>query len=148
MLRVCSSLDLSNKKLQDPPTTLPPRYPCITSAIFSTINYYWSQICLLFNVIFFYGNITQSQRSKWKQMTFEAVFKTLFIGWNYFYYINTNEIPGELSRENMISSHVKITCYFFSHVKISSLPWLHYKSRLSQEKTVSLKWFGISLVFT
>ena len=28
-----------------------------------------------------------------------------------FYYINTNEIPGELSRENMISSHVKITCY-------------------------------------
>ena len=23
------------------------------------------------------------------------------------YYINTNEIPGELSRENMISSHVK-----------------------------------------
>ena len=27
------------------------------------------------------------------------------------YYINTNEIPGELSRENMISSHVEITCY-------------------------------------
>ena len=26
------------------------------------------------------------------------------------YYINTSEIPGELSRENMISSHVKITC--------------------------------------
>ena len=25
-----------------------------------------------------------------------------------FYYINTNEIPGELSRENMTSSHVKI----------------------------------------
>ena len=25
------------------------------------------------------------------------------------YYINTNEIPGELSRENLISSHVKIT---------------------------------------
>ena len=27
------------------------------------------------------------------------------------YYINTNEIPGELSRKNLISSHVKITCY-------------------------------------
>ena len=26
------------------------------------------------------------------------------------YYINTNEIPGELSREKMISSHVKSTC--------------------------------------
>ena len=25
------------------------------------------------------------------------------------YYINTNEIPSELSRENLISSHVKIT---------------------------------------
>ena len=28
------------------------------------------------------------------------------------YYINISEIPGELSHENMISSHVKITCYF------------------------------------
>ena len=27
------------------------------------------------------------------------------------YYINTDEIPGELLRENMISSHVNITCY-------------------------------------
>ena len=27
------------------------------------------------------------------------------------YYINTNEIPGELSCENLVSSHVKITCY-------------------------------------
>ena len=35
----------------------------------------------------------------------------------------------------------------FSRVKISTLLWLHNKSRLSQEKTVSLKWFGISLVF-
>ena len=38
------------------------------------------------------------------------------------YYINTNEIPGELSRENMISSHVKR----------SPLLWLHNKSRLLQ----------------
>ena len=28
-----------------------------------------------------------------------------------FYYINTNEIPSELPRENFISSHVKITYY-------------------------------------
>ena len=28
-----------------------------------------------------------------------------------FYYINTNEIPGDLSRENLISSHLKIACY-------------------------------------
>ena len=27
------------------------------------------------------------------------------------YYINTSETPGELSRENLISLHVKITCY-------------------------------------
>ena len=27
----------------------------------------------------------------------------------FFYYINTNEIPGELSRENLISSHENIT---------------------------------------
>ena len=27
------------------------------------------------------------------------------------YYVNNNEIPGNLSRENFISSHVEITCY-------------------------------------
>ena len=53
------------------------------------------------------------------------------------YYINTNEIPGELSRENLISSHVKI----------SPLLWLHNKSRLSHQKTIKVKWFGSSLVF-
>ena len=36
-----------------------------------------------------------------------------------FYYINTNETPGELSHENMTSSNVKIT--LFSHVKRSPL---------------------------
>ena len=35
----------------------------------------------------------------------------------------------------------------FPRVKISPLLWLHNKSRLSQDKTVSVKWFGISLVF-
>ena len=56
---------------------------------------------------------------------------------NNIYYINTNEIPGELLRENLISSHVKI----------SPLLWLHNKSRLSHQKTIKVKWFGISLVF-
>ena len=49
------------------------------------------------------------------------------------YYINTNEIPGELSREtcenNMLSSQVKI----------SPLLWLHNKSRISHQKKL-LKW--------
>ena len=53
------------------------------------------------------------------------------------YYINTNEIPGELLRENLLSSHVKIT----------PLLWLHNKSHLSHQKTIKVKWFGISLVF-
>ena len=35
----------------------------------------------------------------------------------------------------------------FSHVKISPLLWLHNKSHLLQEKTVVVKWLGISLVF-
>ena len=29
----------------------------------------------------------------------------------FIYYINTNEMPSEFSRENLISSQVKITCY-------------------------------------
>ena len=41
------------------------------------------------------------------------------------YYINTNEIPSELSRENLISSHVKI----------SPLLWLHNKPHLSDQKS-------------
>ena len=36
-----------------------------------------------------------------------------------FYYINTNEIPGELSCKNMISSHVKIT-FIFTREKITA----------------------------
>ena len=52
-----------------------------------------------------------------------------------FYYIKTVEIPGELSRENLISSHVKI----------SPLLWLHNKSHLSHQKTIKVKWFGSSL---
>ena len=33
-----------------------------------------------------------------------------------------------------------------SRVKISPLLWLHNKSRLSHQKTIKVKWFGISLV--
>ena len=50
----------------------------------------------------------------------------------YFNNINTNEIPGALSCVNMISSRVKITCYFtrennmlFSQVKIFPLLWFN-----------------------
>ena len=51
------------------------------------------------------------------------------------HYINTNEIPSELSGENFISSRVKIL-----------LLWLHNKSRLSHQKAIAVKWFGSSLV--
>ena len=47
---------------------------------------------------------------------------------NSFYHINTNEIPGELSLENLISSHVKI----------SPLLWLQNISRLSHQKLLNL----------
>ena len=36
----------------------------------------------------------------------------------WFYYVNTNEIPSEPSRENMISSHMKLKM-LFSHMKIA-----------------------------
>ena len=41
-----------------------------------------------------------------------------------YYHINTSEISRELSRINMISSHVKITWTLFSEVKRSPLLWL------------------------
>ena len=37
--------------------------------------------------------------------------------------------------------------FISSHVKILPLLWLHDKSRLSHQKTIKVKWFGISLVF-
>ena len=64
-----------------------------------------------------------------------------------FYYINTNEIQGELSRENMI-----FTCennVLSSHVKRSPLLWLHNKSRLSQEKCLTemvLYFIGVYII--
>ena len=66
---------------------------------------------------------------------------------SYFYYINTNEIQGELSRENMI-----FTCennMLSSHVKRTPLLWLHNKSRLSQEKCLTemvLYFIGVYII--
>ena len=52
-----------------------------------------------------------------------------------FIIININETPSELLRENLISSHEKITC-ISSRVKISPLLWLHNKPHLSGPKTI------------
>ena len=50
------------------------------------------------------------------------------------YYINTSEIPSEISHENFISSRLKITCYqdnmLSSSVKRPLSLWLHNKSCL------------------
>ena len=45
--------------------------------------------------------------------------------------------------KNMISSHEKITLHVIFTREISLLLWLHNKSRLSQQTTISVKWFGI-----
>ena len=64
-----------------------------------------------------------------------------------FYYINTNEIQSEFSRENMI-----FTCennMLSSHVKRSPLLWLHNKSRLSHEKCLTemvLYFIGVYII--
>ena len=49
------------------------------------------------------------------------------------YYINTSEIPVELSRVNMISSQVKITCYFTREISmlfLQVLRWLEIVSSI------------------
>ena len=60
--------------------------------------------------------ITNVSRCKGRYSTISlqdtSQYLALFHLWSAFYYINTNEIPGDFSCENMISSHVKITCYF------------------------------------
>ena len=39
----------------------------------------------------------------------------------YIYYINTSEIPGVLSRVNLIFSHVRITCYFTREINMITI---------------------------
>ena len=65
----------------------------------------------------------------------------------YICYINTNEIPGEFSRENLISSHVKITCYLHMWKYHRCLGYIINRV-FHTKKTVKVKWFGSSLVFS
>ena len=50
-----------------------------------------------------------------------------------FYYINTNEIAGDLSQENMISFHVKITCYL--HMWKDGRCYGYIKNRIFRSET-------------
>ena len=59
-------------------------------------------------------SVTVSNNRVWDCHHASPTYKVTIIAMqsnNWFYYINTNEIPGELSCGNLISSHVKITCY-------------------------------------
>ena len=57
---------------------------------------------------------------------------TTLLSINLLYYINANEIPGELSGKNMISS--RETNMLSSHVKRSPLLRPHNTSHLSQQQ--------------
>ena len=59
-----------------------------------------------------YDMVCLKMKTSWKWVVGKnsLYFVGVFIIKQY-YYINTNEIPGELSHENLISSNVKITCY-------------------------------------
>ena len=90
-----------------------------------------------------YGAIDQTAPGQQRLPKVEKQTSTLSLSRNLrkykdIYYINTNEIPGELSRENLISSHVKI----------SPLLWLHNESRLSHQKNYlksEMVWYFISV---
>ena len=59
-----------------------------------------------------YPSETDNPSLVWKrQLKRKTMFYLLTMLWLLIYYTNANEIPGELSRKNKISSQVKITCY-------------------------------------
>ena len=58
-----------------------------------------------------------------------------------FYYINTNEIPGELLHENLIPSRVKITCYL--HMWKYHIFYGYIKNCTFDTKKL-LKWNGLA----
>ena len=64
-----------------------------------------------------------------------------------FYDINTNEVPGKLSSKNMISSHVKITCYLHKLKDHRCYGYIINRSFRSESETVSLVFFIISRLF-
>ena len=64
----------------------------------------------------------------------------------YFYYINPNEIPVELSRKNLIFSHVKITCYLHTWEYHCCFDW-KINCTLHTKNIIKVKLFGSSLVF-
>ena len=76
--------------------------------VFNSVRSHWTELKEL--------SITNVSRCKHRYSTISlqdtSQYLALFNLWSAFYYINTNEIPGDFSCENMISSHVKITCYF------------------------------------
>ena len=53
---------------------------------------------------------------------------------NAMYYINTSEIPSELSRENFIPSHVKITCYL--HTRTDHRRYGYIRNRAFESKLI------------
>ena len=60
------------------------------------------------------------------------------------HYIATNEIRGELSRENVISAHLKITCYFQTCKDDPCCGCMVNGAFRSQNRSVKVKWFGTS----
>ena len=72
-------------------------------------------------------------RQKWGSTDYEtsAMINIILL------YVFTNEYQVSFRAKTFISSHVNIL----------PLLWLHDKSRLSHQKTIKVKWFGISLVF-
>ena len=70
-------------------------------------------------------------------LSFVNMFYNIFFS---VYYINTNEIPGELLREILISSHVKITCYL--HMWKYHRCYCYIINRAFHTKKL-LKWNGL-----
>ena len=59
-----------------------------------------------------YPSETDNPSLVWKRpLKRKTMFYLLTMLWLLIYYTNANEIPGELSRKNKISSQVKIICY-------------------------------------
>ena len=91
-----------------------------------------------------YSEMVFSAYSSWFSPFLESLIVVDVLPFNRkLYYINTNEIAGERKLDIFTCENNMLS----SRVKISPLLWLHDKSRLSHQKTIKVKWFGISLVF-
>ena len=76
---------------------------------FTCFRQFWKHICIEVRPLSWFSSFNVHLEN-YSLPNIKIIFHKCALAIIISYYMNTNEIPGELSRKNLISSYVKITC--------------------------------------